>query len=82
VRTDAADLVFEVVDDGRGFDPASQGYGTGLQGIADRLGALEGSVEVISAPEMGTRIVGSLPIPEPIDLPTAAVAPGREEALL
>lgn len=28
---------FEVSDDGDGFDPAQTGYGTGLQGMADRL---------------------------------------------
>ena len=33
---------FAVHDDGRGFDPGGIGYGTGLQGIADRLGAVEG----------------------------------------
>ncbi|MEO8476255.1 MAG: sensor histidine kinase, partial [Actinomycetota bacterium] len=55
-------LVFSVVDDGRGFDPGSVGYGTGLQGIADRLGALDGSLEVISANGSGTTITGVLPI--------------------
>jgi signal transduction histidine kinase len=49
-------LAFEVTDDGRGFDPARTGYGTGLQGIADRLGALEGSIDVDSQPGRGTRV--------------------------
>ena len=40
-------LNFEVSDDGRGFDPASTGYGTGLQGMADRLAALEGTLSVV-----------------------------------
>jgi len=31
------ELTFEVSDDGDGFDPAQTGYGTGLQGMADRL---------------------------------------------
>src|SRR4029078_10048694 len=35
-------LTFEVTDDGSGFDPKETGYGTGLQGMADRLAALEG----------------------------------------
>src|SRR5215213_5970175 len=43
-------LVFEVHDDGKGFDPAQTGYGTGLQGIADRLAALDGTLEVTSRP--------------------------------
>ena len=54
-------LMFEVTDDGRGFDPASTGYGTGLQGMADRLDALGGSLEVLSAPEHGTVVVGRVP---------------------
>ena len=37
------ELRFRVHDDGRGFDPSETGYGTGLQGIADRLGALDGT---------------------------------------
>jgi signal transduction histidine kinase len=54
-------LRFQVSDDGRGFDPASTGYGTGLQGIADRLGALEGTLTVRSAPGAGTTIAGAIP---------------------
>ena len=54
-------LQFEVRDDGVGFDPASTGYGTGLQGIADRLAALEGSVEVRSAVGRGTTVTGRVP---------------------
>jgi signal transduction histidine kinase len=57
-------LTFEVVDDGAGFDPSSTGYGTGLQGIADRLDALGGSLEVRSAPGRGTTIVGRVPAPD------------------
>jgi signal transduction histidine kinase len=54
-------LVFEVTDDGRGFDPVKTGYGTGLQGMADRLDALGGSIDVRSAPEQGTTVVGRVP---------------------
>ena len=54
-------LVFRVVDDGIGFDPAHTGYGTGLQGIADRLAVLDGSVTVDSEPGRGTTVTGSLP---------------------
>jgi signal transduction histidine kinase len=39
------------------------GYGTGLQGIADRLGALNGTLSVSSSPSMGTKVVGTIPIP-------------------
>jgi signal transduction histidine kinase len=59
------ELTFEVADDGRGFDPSSTGYGTGLQGIADRMGALAGSLAVESAPGRGTRLRGRLPVEQP-----------------
>ena len=55
------DLTFEVTDDGAGFDPESRGYGTGLQGMADRLHAHGGSLDVRSAPGAGTTVVGWLP---------------------
>jgi signal transduction histidine kinase len=55
-------LRFEVADDGVGFDPSASSYGTGLQGIADRLAALGGELEVRSAPGRGTTLAGSLPV--------------------
>jgi signal transduction histidine kinase len=55
------DLRFEVADDGAGFDPGSLGYGTGLQGMADRLHTHGGSLEVRSSPGAGTTISGRLP---------------------
>jgi signal transduction histidine kinase len=57
-------LVFLVRDDGVGFDPDAVGYGTGLQGIADRLAALGGTLTITSAIGRGTTITGSLPAPE------------------
>jgi len=55
-------LSFEVVDDGRGFDPGRTSYGTGLQGIADRLAALGGTLEVRSVPGSGTALLGMVPV--------------------
>lgn len=52
-------LVVEVVDDGVGG--AKLGPGSGLEGLADRLAALEGCLEVDSAPGSGTRIRAELP---------------------
>jgi signal transduction histidine kinase len=54
-------LSFVVVDDGVGFDPDATTHGTGLQGIADRLDALGGRLEVRAAPGEGTTLVGSVP---------------------
>jgi signal transduction histidine kinase len=59
--TDGA-FTFEVQDDGQGFDPDATGYGTGLQGMADRLAALDGHVSVASRPGNGTTVAGQIPI--------------------
>jgi signal transduction histidine kinase len=55
-------LAFSVADDGTGFDPALTAHGTGLQGIADRLGALDGAVSVESTPGSGTTVTGRVPV--------------------
>jgi signal transduction histidine kinase len=54
-------LTFAVVDDGRGFDPDDAGLGTGLQGMADRLEAIGGDLEVASSPGEGTAVRGRIP---------------------
>jgi signal transduction histidine kinase len=56
------ELIFEVRDDGRGFDPASANGSAGLQNMSDRIGALGGEVSIESSPGKGTRVVGSVPI--------------------
>lgn len=52
---------FEIVDDGRGFDPSTDGSGTGLAGMRDRLAVFGGTVEVTSTPGGGTRVRGMVP---------------------
>ena len=58
----AGHLQFEVTDDGVGFDPAMTTYGTGLQGIADRLAALGGALDVQSGLGSGTTLIGTVPV--------------------
>jgi signal transduction histidine kinase len=53
------ELCVEVEDDGKGGADPSQG--SGLRGLADRVGALDGSLEVDSVPGRGTTIRASLP---------------------
>jgi len=55
-------LRFTVTDDGTGFDTATTRYGTGLQGMADRLAALGGALRVRSQPGDGTILSGELPL--------------------
>jgi signal transduction histidine kinase len=54
-------LEFRVSDDGPGFEPAHVRGGTGLQGMADRLAAFGGTLDVRSAPGAGATIAGRLP---------------------
>ena len=51
---------FTVRDDGAGFDPGSRPTGAGLTNMADRIGAVGGSVSVRSAPGEGTTVEGRL----------------------
>ena len=56
------ELIFEVTDDGIGFDPAETGHGSGLQGMIDRLDAIDGTLDVRSAPGDGTTVTGRIPV--------------------
>lgn len=62
IRQNDGHLEFTVSDDGTGFDPATTGYGTGLQGMADRLDAIGGTLRVTSSPGAGTSVAGSVPV--------------------
>jgi signal transduction histidine kinase len=53
-------LTVVVSDDGAGGADASRG--TGLRGLADRVAALGGSLEVESPPGAGTRLAVELPV--------------------
>ena len=58
-------LEFTVTDNGAGFDVATAGSGTGLQGMKDRLAAVGGTLRIESAPGKGTAITGHLPAADP-----------------
>lgn len=55
-------LTFEVEDDGCGFDPSTTAHGAGSQNMVDRLEALDGHIEIRSAPGEGTTVIGRLPV--------------------
>ena len=56
-------LRISIADDGVGG--ADPGHGTGLGGLADRLAALGGGLEVVSPPGGGTIVRGDLPLATP-----------------
>lgn len=71
IRLDREDghVTFEIEDDGAGFDVGATGYGTGLRGMADRLDAIGGSLDVRSAPGRGTTIAGRVPVTTRVETP-------------
>jgi signal transduction histidine kinase len=59
-RIDDGALRIEIRDDGvGGADPG----GTGLLGLADRIAALDGEIDVASPPGDGTRVTATIPLP-------------------
>jgi signal transduction histidine kinase len=62
LRQDEGALVFEVADDGPGFDVDAAVKGHGFTNMSDRLGALGGTVRWESAPGEGSRVSGSIPV--------------------
>ncbi|HSC90224.1 MAG TPA: sensor histidine kinase [Gaiellaceae bacterium] len=55
------ELRFSVADDGAGFDPDASADGIGLVSMRDRVGAVGGTLDVISAPGRGTTVLGVVP---------------------
>jgi signal transduction histidine kinase len=55
-------LVFEVADDGVGFEQSAAEPRAGLQHITDRVDALSGELYISSTPGQGTRIIGTIPL--------------------
>ena len=56
------DLVFEVRDDGEGFDTEQAAGGAGLVNMHDRLAAVGGVMDVTSMPGRGTTVSGRIPL--------------------
>ncbi len=61
-------LEMRVRDDGRGFDTSTTIYGTGLQGIADRLDAIGGTMSIESRPGAGTTVRGEIPLATTVEM--------------
>jgi signal transduction histidine kinase len=62
VWEESGGLLFSVGDDGPGFDRARVRASHGFVNMADRLGAIGGSVRWESQPGQGTRVLGSIPL--------------------
>jgi signal transduction histidine kinase len=55
-------IVFEVSDDGTGFEPSKPLAGFGLVSMHDRIAAVGGELSVDSSPGGGTTVLGSIPV--------------------
>ena len=55
-------LLFEVRDDGEGFDLGAIEAGVGLTSMRDRLAAVGGELVIATAPGKGTRVIGRIPL--------------------
>jgi signal transduction histidine kinase len=62
VREEHNGLLFEVFDDGAGFDTSNLSTGVGMTNMRDRIGAIGGSLRVESAAGAGTTISGLIPL--------------------
>jgi signal transduction histidine kinase len=62
LRTEDQEVVAEVVDDGRGFDPSSTRSRVGLSAMRERVEALGGEIEVESRPGEGTKVGLRVPL--------------------
>jgi signal transduction histidine kinase len=62
VWEESGGLLFTVSDDGPGFDAAVASRGHGYVNMADRLGAIGGTVRWLSEPGHGSQVRGSIPL--------------------
>jgi signal transduction histidine kinase len=68
LRRRKASVIAQINDNGRGFDVAQvldreiRGNGTGLLGMRERVGLLDGVFKVQSAPGLGTRVSIEIPL--------------------
>ena len=81
----AADLTLEVIDDGRGTDPDSDGLGHGLTGMRERMSVFGGTLQSGPLPSRGYRVRATVPLAPaqaapraPSDIPPAAAHPPGE----
>ncbi|HMN98508.1 MAG TPA: sensor histidine kinase [Miltoncostaeaceae bacterium] len=64
VRYEADDVVIAVTDDGRGYDPATDGRGHGLIGMRERVAVCGGEMSAGRRPQGGFEVVARLPVGE------------------
>lgn len=56
LEADDDELVLVVADDGSGYDPEEVEHGRGVENMADRMAAIDGTLRIATAPGDGTRV--------------------------
>ena len=69
-------VAFEVSDDGAGFVAGPFRPGTGLMGMRDRMEGVGGTLQLDTAPGVGTRVRGRLPLDQPAANGAGPPSPG------
>ena len=72
ITADNDEARVEVADDGIGGADGGTGSGSGLRGLADRLGALDGRLEIESPPGAGTCLRAAVPLSSRRNVSTAS----------
>jgi signal transduction histidine kinase len=62
LKVDRHRLKLQVIDNGRGFQPSQQTSGFGLQGMMERIHALNGKLTILSEPHKGCTIDVEIPL--------------------
>lgn len=67
-RSEGSDFItITVADNGAGVDPSAQTHGLGLIGMRERLAALDGRLEITSAPGQGFELKAQIPVPSSLE---------------
>ena len=60
--SDSNNVILEIEDDGRGFDPGTTRPGMGFLGMRERVESLHGELEFITRPGAGVKVVITIPV--------------------
>jgi NarL family two-component system sensor histidine kinase LiaS len=63
LKNGRGNVILEILDDGVGFDVKKvDRAGLGLRNMRERAAQLHGRLQIVSKPDVGTRIVVSVPV--------------------
>ncbi|MGH9660705.1 MAG: sensor histidine kinase [Bryobacteraceae bacterium] len=67
VKFDDDRYLLRIEDDGKGFETDGRPRGLGLLSIQERVDEMEGSVNILSRPGVGTKVLVSIPIDQQVE---------------